>query len=417
MNRKLLTLISISLTLFVLVSFSTKLTTKFNLNIDECTKKSEVEEFKKAYFPFEFKNYSTVSLLKHFKQGTVVDSILFEAKEYEGEIAYKIFKYKLNDSYISFLVKEESEYFYLIKAEIKQDLFKPKNGCEIGIKTKSFHKLVKSELTNCNPFYLSEGDLETVYQFNFIKGRLQSININISPDYDKFENNIEGKIDYNKTDDNILSQYVRLTKELYINAQKISELSNQEIDSIMDEQNGLSIKVFGEDITYSPDSVLKFFTITEEGCGAYCNDDQTTWIHYKTNKDKIVIRRVGIGHPKNIFKIENGKYLIIGISSGRPASVLTVYCNGAYLIALNDKSIKIQNVFSFCQENGVFLDNEQEPYIKYNEMEKKLYYLFGNNYAYSQGINVDTIRQGTFNYTNGKFQHEKEFITVNNYDE
>ena len=78
-----------------------------------------------------------------------------------------------------------------------QDLFKPRNGCKIGIKTKSFHKLVKSELTNCNPFYLSEGDLETVYKFNFIKGRLQSIKINISPDYDKFENNIEGKIDYN----------------------------------------------------------------------------------------------------------------------------------------------------------------------------------------------------------------------------
>jgi len=97
-------------------------------------KKNEVEAFKKAYFPFEFKNYATVHLLKHFKQGTVVDSIVVEAKEYEGEIAHKIFNYRLNDSYISFLVKGESDSFYLVKSGAKRRFISTKNGCEIGIK-------------------------------------------------------------------------------------------------------------------------------------------------------------------------------------------------------------------------------------------------------------------------------------------
>lgn len=417
LNKKLLTLLSIGLLLTVLVSFSTKLTSKFNFNAEDCVKKNEVEAFKKAYFPFEFKNYATVHLLKHFKQGTVVDSIVFEAKEYDGEIAHKIFNYRLNDSYISFLVKEGSDYFYLVKAELKEDLFQPKNGCKIGIKTNSFHKRIASDLKNCNPFYLSEGDFETIYQFKFNKGRLQSININTAPDYENFDNNIEGKINYNKTDDAILSQYVRYTKELYIEAENISQLSDKEIDSIMYEQNGIHIKVHPEAVTYSPDSVLKFFTFTEEGCGAYCNDDQTTWIHYRINTNTLVIKRVGIGHPKSIYKIEKGKYLLLGESSGRPASVLTVYCNGAYILDINDKTIKMEDVFSFCQENGVFLDHEEEPYITYNEKEKKLFYLYGNNYAYSQGVNVDTIRKGSFNYDKGKFHHVSEFITVKKYED
>ena len=68
-----------------------------------------------------------------------------------------------------------------------------------------------------------------------------------------------------------------------------------------------------------------------------------------------------------------------------------------------------QNYFSFCQENGV--QSEREPFIKYDKDKRLLSYYYGNNYAYSQGIDTDTLREGQFKYVNGSFVLDKETIT------
>ena len=105
---------------------------KIQMKSNECIKKSEEEYFKKSFFPFDFKNYSTKKMLKYFNKEVTIDSTIVL-----GEYPYKVYNYRLENSHISFLVKDDSEYFYIINAEIKKDLFKSLNGVKIGIDRKS----------------------------------------------------------------------------------------------------------------------------------------------------------------------------------------------------------------------------------------------------------------------------------------
>ena len=145
---------------------------------DERYRSSEFTYFEKDFFPFDFTNYSTEKLMPYFYDGVTVDSLIFLENVELGQPAHKIYTYKLEDSYISFFVKDDDNYFYLWpSAEIKQDMFKSKNDVSIGITNDDFYKKIKTSPKDYERFTIFDGEIIT-YQFDFKDSFLQSVFIN-----------------------------------------------------------------------------------------------------------------------------------------------------------------------------------------------------------------------------------------------
>lgn len=194
----------------------------------------------------------------------------------------------------------------------------------------------------------------------------------------------------------------------------IDSISKEELDSILVENR---MQIVDRRVTYAPDKSFKIFTIQMESCGAYCNSNWKSWVHFNLNtKEKI--EPIDLNTIQAIYKLPDYKYLVLDESGGRSGTI-SVSCESAHLISFSLDSIikhpiiqsKPEDSFGFCQENGV--DMEESPYIKYDVDKKQLVYLYGTNYGYSHDVDIDTIRQGQFNYSNGVFILEKENITVN----
>jgi hypothetical protein len=171
-------------------------------------------------------------------------------------------------------------------------------------------------------------------------------------------------------------------------------------------------------ISYAPDRTFKIITFIFESCGAYCNSEWYSWIHYNL-KGKEQSEKATFNSIDTIYQLPDKRYLVIDQYGGRPASVLTVDCRDAVLLSFEGNSVvthpiayRKQENFGFCQENGA--DMEQEPYIRYDASKQLLKYHFANNYAYSNEVDIDTIRQGQFIYSKGYFILEKELIKVVN---
>ena len=224
---------------------------------------------------------------------------------------------------------------------------------------------------------------------------------------------IQTGVRLNKADSDslILEKYkYELEKE---NLEDIDSVSNEQLDSIFYERR-MGFPASG--VVYSPDNFFKIFTIELESCGAYCNSEWHSWMHFNLKgKEKII--KVNFAKIDSIYKLPDNKYLIVEKSWGRPASVYSVLCLGAQLISFSADSVIIHTIkynhhdsFGFCQENGV--QSEKEPYINYNSDKKLLTYYYGKNYAYSNEIDTDTIREGQFRYIRGQFVFDKETITV-----
>jgi len=145
-------------------------------NTFKAIKRTEFEYFKNHYFPFDFKNYSTKKLLGYFYNSVTVDSVIYLEDKVMATDAYIIYRYKLEDSYISFFVKEGSDYFYIESAYISKNLFKSKNGVGIGISIDNFNKILKNDLKAYDHFTIEEGS-GMVYKFYFKDGLLESIYI------------------------------------------------------------------------------------------------------------------------------------------------------------------------------------------------------------------------------------------------
>ena len=214
-----------------------------------------------------------------------------------------------------------------------------------------------------------------------------------------------------KTDSLILDKYKYELEKEYVD--DADSMTREQLDSIFYEGK---TSFPASDVVYSPDNSFKIFTIELEGCGAYCNSEWHSWLHFNL-KGKEKIKKVDFTEIDTIYKLPDNKYLIIEKSWGRPASVLTVFCLDAQLVSFSPDSMIIhpikynhQDHLGFCQENSV--QSEKEPFIKYNKDKKLLTYYYGKNYAYSNGIDTDTLREGQFKYIKGQFILDKEKITV-----
>lgn len=191
--------------------------------------------------------------------------------------------------------------------------------------------------------------------------------------------------------------------------------TSQELDSLWDAQFSNMYLNDGQ-IFYAPDSSFSIFLYEGEDCGAYCNPFWESYIHYLKNGYEI-IEKSDFKAITAIHKLPDGKYLILESSYGRPASVLTVECRKAHLLSFSKEGLRWHPIrhrsgdtFEFCQENEV--DMETTPYLNFDTNSLALSYFYGNNYLYSHGLDLDTLRKGELNYLDGRFVVNKKFVRV-----
>lgn len=171
-----------------------------------------------------------------------------------------------------------------------------------------------------------------------------------------------------------------------------------------------------EQAAYPPDSSFVLYVIEEVGCGAYCNSQWWAWLHYERNGVSIK-KSMDLGSIVSIQVLCDGKYLIISETSHRPASVLTTYCQDASSLEfLDNDSVLINSAFTddygfgFCEDYGV--ESQVAPFISYDASSQRLNFHYGNNSAYSYGLDIDSIYSGYFEYLNGIFELKEEKLQV-----
>ena len=194
-----------------------------------------------------------------------------------------------------------------------------------------------------------------------------------------------------------------------------SLMSNEEIEA-----NWGNTRLDQGEMKYAPDGSFKISTFVLESCGAYCNSEWYSWIHFKI-KGKEQVKKADFYTVDSIYQLPEHRYLVVGSHGHRPAGVLTVQCITPQLISFTGDSLTVHPIeyktqktakrtFEICQENDV--STEQAPFVKYDAKTQRLRYQYANNYAYSHDLDVDTIRHGQFVFSRGYFILEKETIQV-----
>ena len=206
----------------------------------------------------------------------------------------------------------------------------------------------------------------------------------------------------------VLAYYKRQIASQFIDS--VTLYSNSELDSILWEDR---IHIRTNKTIRIPKDAFRIYTFEVESCGAYCNSEWFSMLHFPF-ENKIRSTEINLNSVDTIHELKDGTYLIIDQSSHRPASVYTIFCKNAYQFSLHPtsktESFTLEKIMGFCQENGVEL--EENPNIKFDDSTHSLHYQYGNNYAYSHGIDTDTIRRGAFKFKNGRFERVFEDVNV-----
>ena len=143
---------------------------------EACLISNESQKLKKELFPFDFKNFNTGKLKRHFSKNTTIDSTYHSSDGF----SYMIYKFKDRSAFISFFVKPQSKeesWFYLDYSSIDNNFFIFKNGVRIGEQRSDIYKILEPPLTSCDTLHIEEGDLPVYYDFIFKEDKLAKINI------------------------------------------------------------------------------------------------------------------------------------------------------------------------------------------------------------------------------------------------
>jgi hypothetical protein len=184
-------------------------------------------------------------------------------------------------------------------------------------------------------------------------------------------------------------------------------------DGIWEEGTPQTGGLFGN-IDFAPDSSFYITTIAAESCGAYCNTEWYSWLHHTDTHGILHRQPVPFYQLDSIIKLPNGAFLLLQSSWSRPASVLHLSCFHAHAFVMVDGVLqwlpipyKGQNYFDACEENGI----EKAPsYLRWNNAELRLEYQYGNNYAYSAGIDSSLVFEGYLQYQSGSFEKGPETV-------
>lgn len=214
---------------------------------------------------------------------------------------------------------------------------------------------------------------------------------------------------FNQADSAIFQAYeYAIKRELF---DEEDALSREALDREFDDSR---MMFMDHQLVHSPDGLFKIYAIQLESCGAYCNSSWYAWIHYNLKAEQEESQSINLNQVKEIHPLPDGKYLIIDESWGRPASVFTVQCLNATLISIKTDSVMLHPIpfrkgeqLAFCQDDGL---EAEEASLKYNPDSNTLSYRYISSYAYSHGLNTDSICSGEFDYLKGEFRLKKENI-------
>ncbi len=119
-----------------------------------------------------------------------------------------------------------------------------------------------------------------------------------------------------------------------------SHLSRAELDSILWEEQRMKI---GESaVTWSPDSLFRICTVELIICGAYCNSEWYSWLHFNDGSG-LVIKDIPFDVIVDIDIMKDGKYLVTETSWGR-SGVYSCSGIGSHLFSFSDHQIRYHRI-------------------------------------------------------------------------
>lgn len=223
---------------------------------------------------------------------------------------------------------------------------------------------------------------------------------------------VTSNLEVTKADSSDLANYWREVVANYMHDDTIKHLSDKELIKLFSINYDDKLRINSGSVFYAPDKKFKILTITGESCGAYCNSFWNSKII--TVKGKRT-KEFDIRQVQQIFRLPDGKYLVLEVSGSRPASVYTVSTNSATIIGFEKDSIyrypfeytypiydnyKDSLKLTFSQEHYLFT----EQYLKYDPKTKKLSYQYANNFSICCEIDSSYLFKGEFQYEKGEFK-------------
>lgn len=201
------------------------------------------------------------------------------------------------------------------------------------------------------------------------------------------------------------------------------KLSNKQIEKAF-EETGFYINTT---VTYAPDSTFKIFVVEATGCGSVCNSEWYSWVHFNLRGKETIIKpdlnsngqdTGGFTSIEAIYQLPDKRYLLFESSYGNAAPVAGYHYDHARIISFDAHRmirhpLKYNGRQSFVGVTSSPREDEDwNPYLRYDTATKMITFMYGQNYGYPSGADIDTIREGRFRYTGGEFLLEKEVITI-----
>lgn len=188
----------------------------------------------------------------------------------------------------------------------------------------------------------------------------------------------------------------------------LSRMSNKQLDSVLNQgEMGREAEIGGKWITVAPDSSFKVFTVEIDYCGAYCNPEYYSWVHFKSG-NKGIVREIDCSKILRIHKLTDSNYLVLEWSWLRPMSALTAENMNAIVLSFKGDSIRSEDVLSYSQVAG----SDPDSYLTYDEKKGQLSYRYLDSHdLYDDGLSRDdTLRKGYYIYKNGQFKFKRESV-------
>jgi hypothetical protein len=224
-----------------------------------------------------------------------------------------------------------------------------------------------------------------------------------------------------ESDSAILARHIREAKiggsiEEFSEHSFNSHLSDTQLDSILAEDN---MRITGGKVYYSPDSTFKVFVVEGEHCGAYCNPDYYSWLHFNDGSGMIINEADIAGSYVEIALLPDHRYLVIESYSARPAGYYTIVGHTARVISFDNHkmithpafvSMDIDSDSTYYGQSQEFVIDSAE-YLDYDASARQLRYQYGHDPAILNEGGSAYVRKGYFQLEEGKFVEKEHTIT------
>ncbi len=147
----------------------------FLLNLEECSIETKDSSFDNKLYPFIESEYKTSEMMKYFKKGVKIDSIL--SKQYNGDTVV-FYKYYDESSHFIFSLYNYSngKYNYEIASfQISSNILKFKNNIECGMTRKELFNAINFKKVSCDTVSIHYGFRGYYFVFIFQDNKLKQM--------------------------------------------------------------------------------------------------------------------------------------------------------------------------------------------------------------------------------------------------